>query len=96
MKNRIFATPATPVDYYNETRTYLSLNKTISRVAETAGRILCGPILGGLHQKTRRVERSRMAGLPVFAVVSQSPRSSRKHSKQGMIVQAALAEFVQF
>jgi hypothetical protein len=56
-ENRIFATPATPADYYSETRTYLSLNKTISRVAETAGRIPCRPILGGLHQKTRHVER---------------------------------------
>src|ERR1700761_5242568 len=60
----MFATPAKPADYYNETRTYLSLNKTISRVAETAGRILCGPILGGLHQKTRRVERWAWPAFP--------------------------------
>src|SRR5712664_2756352 len=37
--------------YYNGTRTHLSLNKDapISRAAEAAGRILCRPILGGLH-----------------------------------------------
>ena len=39
------------MDYYNGTRTHLSLNKDapISRAAEAAGRILCRPILGGLH-----------------------------------------------
>ena len=39
------------MSYYNSTRTHLSLNKDapISRAAETAGRILCRPILGGLH-----------------------------------------------
>jgi hypothetical protein len=40
------------MDYYNGTRTHLSLNKDtpISRAAEIAGSILCRPILGGLHQ----------------------------------------------
>ena len=39
------------MDYYNGTRTHLSLSKDapMSRAAETAGRILCRPILGGLH-----------------------------------------------
>src|ERR1700741_2451493 len=38
---------------YNGTRTHLSLNKDapISRSAEAAGRILCRPILGGLHHQ---------------------------------------------
>jgi transposase InsO family protein len=39
--------------YYNGTRTHLSLNNDapISRSAEAAGRILCRPILGGLHHQ---------------------------------------------
>jgi hypothetical protein len=39
------------MDYYNGTRTHLSLNKDapISRAAEAAGRILSPPILGGLQ-----------------------------------------------
>jgi transposase InsO family protein len=43
--------------YYNGTRTYLSLNKDApnSRAAETAGRILCRPILGGLHHQYARI-----------------------------------------
>jgi hypothetical protein len=43
-------------DYYDATRTHLSLNKNapISRAAETAGRILCRPILGGLHHQYGR------------------------------------------
>jgi transposase InsO family protein len=45
------------MSYYNGTRTHLSLNKDapMSRVAETAGRILCRPILGGLHHQYARV-----------------------------------------
>jgi transposase InsO family protein len=41
------------MDYYNGARTHLSLNKDapISRAAEAAGRILCRPILGGLHHQ---------------------------------------------
>ena len=44
------------MDYYNGTRTHLSLNKDapISRSAEAAGRILCRPILGGLHHQYAR------------------------------------------
>src|ERR1700720_1444246 len=44
------------MDYYNGTRTHLSLNKDapISRAAEAAGRILCRPILGGLHHQYAR------------------------------------------
>src|ERR1700722_7609467 len=44
------------MDYYNGTRTHLSLNKDapISRAAEAAGRILCRPILGGLHHRYAR------------------------------------------
>jgi transposase InsO family protein len=39
--------------YYNGTRTHLPLNKDapISRAAETAGRIICRPILAGLHHQ---------------------------------------------
>ena len=39
------------MNYYNTTRTHLSLNKDapMSRADETAGRITCHPILGGLH-----------------------------------------------
>jgi transposase InsO family protein len=38
------------MSYYNSTRTHLSLNKDapMSRADETAGRIICHPILGGL------------------------------------------------
>src|ERR1700730_16035442 len=44
------------MDYYNGTRTHLSLNKDapISRATEAAGRILCRPILGGLHHQYAR------------------------------------------
>ena len=44
------------MDYYNGTRTHLSLNKDapISRAEEAAGRILCRPILGGLHHQYAR------------------------------------------
>jgi transposase InsO family protein len=43
--------------YYNGTRTHLSLNKDapMSRAAETAGRIICHPILGGLHHQYGRI-----------------------------------------
>jgi transposase InsO family protein len=39
--------------YYNEVRTHLSLEKDapISRAVERAGRILCRPVLGGLHHQ---------------------------------------------
>ncbi|WP_425905424.1 hypothetical protein [Nitrobacter sp. TKz-YC02] len=45
------------MSYYNGTRTHLSLNKDapISRAVETAGRILCRPILGGLHHQYVRI-----------------------------------------
>ena len=44
------------MDYYNGTRTHLSLNKDApkSRAVEAAGRILRHPILGGLHHKYAR------------------------------------------
>jgi transposase InsO family protein len=44
------------MDYYNDTRTHLSLNKDapISRAAEAAGSILSRPILGGLHHQYAR------------------------------------------
>jgi len=44
------------IDYYDGTRTHLSLNKhaPISRAAEAAGRILSRPILGGLHHQYAR------------------------------------------
>jgi transposase InsO family protein len=45
------------MDYYNGTRTHLSLNKDtpISRATEKAGRIICRPILGGLHHQYGRI-----------------------------------------
>ena len=44
-------------DYYNDTRTHLSLNKDAptSRAAQTAGRIIRYPILGGLHHQYGRI-----------------------------------------
>jgi transposase InsO family protein len=47
------------MDYYNGTRTHLSLNNDapISRAAEAAGRILCHPILGGLITNMVRQEK---------------------------------------
>jgi hypothetical protein len=43
--------------YYKETRTHLSLDKDapIPRATQAAGRILCLPILGGLHHQYSRV-----------------------------------------
>ncbi len=45
------------MNYYNETRTHLSLNKDAPswRAAETVGRIICRPILGGLHHQYIRI-----------------------------------------
>jgi hypothetical protein len=45
------------MDYYNGTRTHLSLNKDAptSRGVERAGNILCCPILGGLHHQYTRI-----------------------------------------
>jgi transposase InsO family protein len=45
------------MSYYNSTRTHLSLNKDapMSRADETAGRIICDPILGGLHHHYVRI-----------------------------------------
>ena len=44
------------LEYYNEARTHLSLNKDapIPRAVQAAGRILCRPILGGLHHQYGR------------------------------------------
>jgi hypothetical protein len=41
------------MNYYNETRTHLSLDKDapLSRTVQRAGRILRLPILGGLHHQ---------------------------------------------
>ena len=43
--------------YHNEVRTHLSLEKDapVSRAVERAGRILCRPILGGLHHQYARI-----------------------------------------
>ena len=43
--------------YYNDARTHLSLNKDapVPRAADTAGRIICQPILGGLHHQYTRI-----------------------------------------
>jgi transposase InsO family protein len=45
------------MDYYNEVRTHLSLNKDapVSRSVQRAGHIVCRPILGGLHHQYVRV-----------------------------------------
>jgi len=45
------------MNYYNEVRTHLSLNKDapISRAADTAGRIIVRPVLGGLHHQYARI-----------------------------------------
>jgi transposase InsO family protein len=45
------------MNYYNETRTHLSLDKDspLSREVNGAGRILCRPVLGGLHHKYVRI-----------------------------------------
>ena len=44
------------MEYFNEARTHLSLNKDapIPRTVQVAGRILCRPILGGLHHQYGR------------------------------------------
>jgi hypothetical protein len=43
--------------YYNEARTHLSLSKDapVSRGVQAVGRILCQPILGGLHHQYVRI-----------------------------------------
>jgi transposase InsO family protein len=43
--------------YYNETRTHLVLDKDapLSRTVKRAGRILCRPVLGGLHHEYVRI-----------------------------------------
>jgi transposase InsO family protein len=45
------------INYYNEERTHLSLNKDapISRVVDTTGRIFSRPVLGGLHHQYARI-----------------------------------------
>ncbi len=45
------------MDYYNDTRTHLSLNKDapISRAVDTTGRIIGRPVLGGLHHHYVRI-----------------------------------------
>jgi hypothetical protein len=45
------------MNYHNEVRTHLSLEKDapVSRAIELAGRILCRPILGGLHHQYIRI-----------------------------------------
>ena len=45
------------LDYYNETRTHLSLDKDtpVSRGVETIGRVFRRPVLGGLHHRYERI-----------------------------------------
>ena len=45
------------MQYYNEVRTHLSLNKDAPapRPIQSAGYILCRPILGGLHHQYVRI-----------------------------------------
>ena len=55
------------MDYYNSTRTHLSLDKDapVARAVERAGNILCRPILGGLHhgRHNRTSSTAASAGL---------------------------------
>ena len=53
------------MNYYNDTRTHLSLNKDApsSRAAEAVGRIVCHPILGGLHHQYARIGARRCSSL---------------------------------
>jgi hypothetical protein len=43
--------------YDNETRTHLSLDKDapLTRTVKRAGRIVCRPVLGGLHPRYGRI-----------------------------------------
>jgi hypothetical protein len=43
--------------YYNEKRTDLAMDKDapLSRTVKRAGRILCRPVLGGLHHEYVRI-----------------------------------------
>jgi transposase InsO family protein len=45
------------LDYYNETRTHLSLDKDtpVSRPIEAVGRVFGRPVLGGLHHRYQRI-----------------------------------------
>ena len=45
------------LNYYNETRTHLSLDKDapVSRAIQTVGRIFARPVLGGLHHQYVRI-----------------------------------------
>jgi hypothetical protein len=45
------------MNYYNETRTHLSLDKDapVTRAVAKAGRIIARPILGGLHHQYARI-----------------------------------------
>jgi transposase InsO family protein len=58
--------------YYNEARTHLSLNKDapIPRAVQAAGRILCRPILGGLHHQY---------GRPDFRQAQPPTEAARRH-----------------
>jgi hypothetical protein len=58
--------PLSYMGYYNGMRTHLSLNKNapISCAAESAGRVICRPILGGLHHQYGRSDL-RWAQVPL-------------------------------
>jgi len=45
------------LQYYNETRTHLALDKDspVSRAVEAVGRIVSRPVLGGLHHQYVRI-----------------------------------------
>ena len=45
------------MNYHNEARTHLSLNKDapISRIVDTTGRIISQPVPGGLHHQYARI-----------------------------------------
>ena len=52
------------MNYYNEARTHLSLNKDapVPRAVELAGHILCRPVLGGLHHPMSEVDLRQAQG----------------------------------
>ena len=43
------------LNYYNETRTHLSLDAPVSCAIQTVGRIFARPVLGGLHHQYVRI-----------------------------------------
>jgi hypothetical protein len=59
-------------DYYNATRTHLSLNKDapVHRGVEWAGNVVCRPILGGLHHHASATACASRTGEPAARKMS--------------------------